>query len=188
MLRNNDNRKSKFKVFRRQIGDLQANSLTEFVDFCCNDIVSKSLIDFLVRLNHQPRKGLLSFRHTIIIISYSVEVQILVEVLKKYLFRSPYTRKATIIRWSFFLFLDCGIEDSHRSAEHLARRGVRICRAERVKLACKRQATKIFTQSVNTPVSHKRLAIPAVLCYTNHRKAVGLCCFSTTIFMIFIPY
>ena len=67
----NDNRKSKFKVFRRQIRDLQANSLTEFVDFCCNDIVSKSLIDFLVRLNHQPRKGLLPFRHTIIIINTS---------------------------------------------------------------------------------------------------------------------
>ena len=65
----NDNRKSKFKVFRRQIRDLQANSLMEFVDFCCNDIVSKSLIDFLVRLNHQPRKGLLPFRHTIIIIA-----------------------------------------------------------------------------------------------------------------------
>ena len=41
----------------------------EFVDFCCNDIVSKSQIDFLVRLNHQPRKGLLPFRHTIIIIT-----------------------------------------------------------------------------------------------------------------------
>ena len=41
---------------------------------------------------------------------------------------------------------------SNHSAEHLAKHWVRICRAERVKLACKRQATKIFTQSVNTPI------------------------------------
>ena len=31
---NNDNRKSKFKVFRRQIKDLQANFNKKFADFC----------------------------------------------------------------------------------------------------------------------------------------------------------
>ena len=39
----NDNRKSKFKGFRRQICDLQTNFEKKFVDFCCNDIVPKIL-------------------------------------------------------------------------------------------------------------------------------------------------
>ena len=49
---------------------------------------------------------------------------------------------------------------------------MRICRAKRVKLACKRQAAKIFTQSVNTPIPltsifREALAISPILCYTN---------------------
>ena len=44
---NNDNRKSKFKVFRRQLKDLQANFNKKFADFCCNDLVAKISIRFL---------------------------------------------------------------------------------------------------------------------------------------------
>jgi hypothetical protein len=43
----------------------------KFVDFCFNDIVPKSQIDFLARLNIQPRKGFLPFRYTMIIISHA---------------------------------------------------------------------------------------------------------------------
>ena len=53
---NNDNRKLKFKEFRQQIVDLQANFKVKFVDFCFNDIVAKILHRIFARLNIQPRK------------------------------------------------------------------------------------------------------------------------------------
>ena len=49
-------------------------------------------------------------------------------------------------------------------------------RAERVELASPRQAVGIFARSANILViSRKSIAISPILCYTNHRKAVGIC-------------
>ena len=56
----------------QQIRDLQANFKKKFVDFCFNEIVPKSLFDFLGRLNSQPRKGVRPFRHTIFIIKHKI--------------------------------------------------------------------------------------------------------------------
>ena len=57
----NDNRKSKFKVFRRQIVDLQANFIIKFVDFCFNDIVPKKSNRLFGKAESSAAKRLVAF-------------------------------------------------------------------------------------------------------------------------------
>ena len=124
---------------------------------------------------------------TFSLISYPVGVQILNAVLKKYLFRSPYTRKKTNSQELVFFqrnksltgFVKCTscVKYASRVKCAAAREGIYFI--SYCDIVAEQQGAQYFTIFARKLFHIRRkpnisLAISQILCYTNHRKAVVL--------------